>query len=317
MDPTNPTLATTSQQLADPPAIPDRVLLIPWGRVHSTNGEFVVDAASAAAALECFDTHATDLPIDYEHQTLGGRYSSPSGQAPAAGWIKGLDVVAGVGVFGQVEWTPAARGRLAAREYRYLSPVVIVDRDDRRLIALHSVGLTNKPAIAGARPLVNNTRCNKETDPMDPSTQTLRERLGLDAEADDRQVLLAAAERIDQLDASLARLDAERRVDAVVAAGKLLPAQRDWAIELVCKDPAAFEAWEATAPVVVTPGAIPPPDDAQLGDRRRAAVIAKARSEYRGCQTLGGLCDERAYVDDALRDEGLERLGPDEQAPRT
>ena len=69
-------------------AVPDRVLLAPWGDVESTNGSFVVDEESADLAKAAFADHATDTPIDYEHQTLGGSYASPNGQAPAAGWIR-------------------------------------------------------------------------------------------------------------------------------------------------------------------------------------------------------------------------------------
>jgi len=74
--------------------VPARVLLTPWGSVDSTNGSFVVDEEAVQLTVQAFDEHGTDLPIDYEHQTLGGSYSSPTGQAPAAGhvpaarWVK-------------------------------------------------------------------------------------------------------------------------------------------------------------------------------------------------------------------------------------
>jgi len=64
--------------------VPARVLLTPWGSVDSTNGSFVVDEEAVQLTVQAFDEHGTDLPIDYEHQTLGGSYSSPTGQAPAA-----------------------------------------------------------------------------------------------------------------------------------------------------------------------------------------------------------------------------------------
>ena len=64
--------------------IPSRILLAPWGQVESTNGSFVVDDDAAQMAVAAFEEHGTDLPIDFEHQTLGGVYASPSGQAPAA-----------------------------------------------------------------------------------------------------------------------------------------------------------------------------------------------------------------------------------------
>jgi phage I-like protein len=131
------------------------VLIAPWGRVESSSGDFVVDEESARLALAAFAEHGTDLPIDYEHQTLGGDFASPSGQAPAAGWIKRLEADAAVGIFADVEWTPPAVEQLAARQYRYLSPVAIVRRADRKLIGLHSAALTNKPAIVGMPAIVN------------------------------------------------------------------------------------------------------------------------------------------------------------------
>ena len=59
--------------------IPNRILLAPWGQVESTNGSFVVDDEAARMAVEAFEEHGTDLPIDFEHQTLGGVYASPTG----------------------------------------------------------------------------------------------------------------------------------------------------------------------------------------------------------------------------------------------
>ena len=143
---------------------PRSVLIAPWGEVRSASGTFVVDDESTRLVIEAFAAQGTDIPIDYEHQSLGGAFASPSGQAPAAGWIRGLRAVrpeeAGdgeAGLFADVEWTPPAREKLAAREYRYLSPVVLVRKSDRRVVALHSAALTNKPAIVGARPIVNRS----------------------------------------------------------------------------------------------------------------------------------------------------------------
>ena len=98
--------------------IPTRILLAPWGQVESTNGSFIVDDEAAQMAIEAFEEHGTDLPIDFEHQTLGGVYASPTGQAPAAGWIKSVRAEAGVGLIAEIEWTDEARDMLAAKQYR-------------------------------------------------------------------------------------------------------------------------------------------------------------------------------------------------------
>ncbi len=136
-------------------AAPARVLLLPWGDVVSDKGDFLIDDESAAAMVAAFSEHGTDLPIDYEHQTLGGEYARADGTAPAAGWIRRLEVVPRQGIFGTVEWTARGRELIAAREYRYLSPVVEVRQSDKRAVGLHSAAMTNKPAIVGMRPIAN------------------------------------------------------------------------------------------------------------------------------------------------------------------
>ncbi|HKQ48537.1 MAG TPA: phage protease [Phycisphaerae bacterium] len=109
---------------------PGRILIAPWGEVRTAAGNFVVDDEAAAATIAAFAAHGTDLPVDYEHQTLGGAYSSPTGQAPAAGWIKALAIVtpdearAGgaerdAGLWADVQWTPEAAERWQVRVDQY------------------------------------------------------------------------------------------------------------------------------------------------------------------------------------------------------
>ncbi|HUX16943.1 MAG TPA: phage protease, partial [Phycisphaerae bacterium] len=141
------------------PLVPAEVLLVPWGRVQRKDGEgFLLDADGARQVIEAYRAGGTDLVIDYEHQSMGGRFASPDGTAAAAGWIKALRVAPGEGIYGQVEWTARGSRLLAAKEYRYLSPVVLCEEDlskARRVIELLSAGLTNEPAIVGFPALVN------------------------------------------------------------------------------------------------------------------------------------------------------------------
>jgi len=126
------------------------VRIVPAGMVRSTKGDFTVDGESFAAMAKAFGEHATFLPIDYEHQTLGGDYASPDGTSPAAGWIKKLlRYEEGKGIFASVAWTERARNMIRSGEYLYLSPVVVVRKSDRKVVGLHSAALTNKPAIVG------------------------------------------------------------------------------------------------------------------------------------------------------------------------
>jgi len=136
---------------------PSRIKVCPWGDVQSSSGNFVMDRQAAAEIIAAFAAAKVDLPIDAEHATLGGpTYSTPTGDAPARGWIKSLYAVEGQGLFADVQWTPLGAGYVRNKEYRYLSPVVLVRKSDRRAVALHSVGLTNRPAIIGMTPIVNS-----------------------------------------------------------------------------------------------------------------------------------------------------------------
>ncbi len=300
---------------------PSRVLLTPWGSVESTNGGFVVDEESARLALEAFDEHGTDLPIDYEHQTLGGAFASPSGQAPAAGWIKRLHAEPGVGILAEIEWTPQAAEMLGSKQYRYLSPVAVVRKGDRKLIAIHSAALTNKPAIVGMTPIVNRDGLSASVEgttatvaagagefqlvasahdgrtPLD----SLRAELGLPMATDAEEILVAASRRLSELAIANQRRHVEERVGDAMRQGKLVEAQRAWAEALVAQEEGLFEEWLATAPVLVRPGLIAAPHAASVVERRQRASAARARSEFRSNRLLSALTSEEAYVADAVR----------------
>lgn len=316
-------------------AAPSAVLIAPWGEVTSGNGTFVIDEESAQLVIESLAAQGTDIPIDYEHQSLGGTYASPTGQAPAAGWIRSLRVVrpgedgqAEPGLFAEVAWTEAAEAKIVAKEYRYLSPVVVVRKRDRRVVALHSAALTNKPAIAGMKPIVNREEPKGRADPvaaaersstgrqegskvspaLDEAVELLRLRLGLGAKGDTETVLLAAEDRLAWFMRAAAERDAHEKVAAAMRAGKLTAAQREWAVSLALKDPAAFDDWAVSAPVVVMPGRTEAPTGGgdRVNSRDRAALIASARAEFHSDRTLALLTSESAWICDALREAGLE-----------
>jgi phage I-like protein len=290
-----------STQLADA-NLPRRVLIAPWGDVESTSGAFNVDEESVRLVMDAFNDHGTDLPIDYEHQTLGGAFSSPTGLAPAAGWIKGIESEPGVGIFADVEWTEPAKEQLAAKQYRYLSPVAVVRKNDRKLIGLHSVALTNKPAIVGAEPIVNRVTVEQDA-PHAVAMEALRVSLDLDDACDTETILVAAHRQLQAFEAAGAKRAAADRVRRGMSAGKITPAQRDFAIDLACSAPALFDRWLDTGPVVVPLGKTPPPD-AQAVACRSLPIASRARAEYHASPTLQTLTSEQAFVADALRSYG-------------
>ncbi len=102
------------------------------------------------AMIRAFKARKYDMVIDYEHQTLKGV------QAPAAGWVRDLETRPD-GLWAKAEWTPKAQGYLQNREYRYFSPVLLLNRETQRPFDIRSVALTNTPSIIGLEPLVAKT----------------------------------------------------------------------------------------------------------------------------------------------------------------
>lgn len=139
-----------------------KIMLSPWGNVSSTNGDFVVDEEGCALCVADFQERKLPLPIDYEHTTEGGKFSTPSGAAPAAGWIEALVPEPGSGLFAMVKWNEPARSMILNDEYRYLSPVILVEKESRRCVAVRSAALTNTPAIRDMARVAA-----KETEDMD------------------------------------------------------------------------------------------------------------------------------------------------------
>lgn len=91
------------------------------------------------------------LVIDYEHQTMN---AEKNGQpAPAAGWIHGLQWVAGKGLHVIAELTEKARQQIKAREYLYFSPVFEYHSKTGVIHKIVMGALTNNPAISGMKPL--------------------------------------------------------------------------------------------------------------------------------------------------------------------
>jgi phage I-like protein len=139
-------------EIVDPPS---RILLSPWGEVKSKAGDFIVDREGVESIRKSMAAHGVMIPIDANHQTLGGDFASPDGTAVARGWIKSVEGVEGEGIYANVEWTAEGAEFVSTKKYRYLSPVFRGDAR-RRAVELHSVGLTNTPAIADMKPIVNS-----------------------------------------------------------------------------------------------------------------------------------------------------------------
>ena len=84
-----------------------------------------------------------DIPFDLEHSS---EIKAPNGDAaPAAGWIKRLEVRNDGEVWGSVDWTEDGAKAILSRQYRYASPAFFAPGG--KITKLVSAGLTNKPAM--------------------------------------------------------------------------------------------------------------------------------------------------------------------------
>jgi phage I-like protein len=128
---------------------PEWIKILPFGRVElrDTSKPFEVQPGDLETVIRKFSAGGVDLVVDYEHQTLTG------GKAPAAGWIKELQSRED-GLYARVEWTDTAKAHILAGEYRYHSPVLLLDPKTRHPLALLHVALTNIPAISNLPPLL-------------------------------------------------------------------------------------------------------------------------------------------------------------------
>lgn len=304
---------STLQPLGDAPEVFD---ILPLGQVHSTKGDFVVDAESFEAMKQAMEGKGVDIVVDYEHQTLYGQ------EAPAAGWIREL-LLTDHSIAAKVDWTERASDRIRQREYRYCSPVVMARKSDNKAVLLHSVALTNTPAIEGQFPIACKEM--EEYESME-ILKKLAELLGLDNAAGEEEIMEALKARLEApppaepvvcktvagllevpedadaatvsakimalknpanyvpaadflaLKAQLEQRQSAELVEKALAEGKITPAQKEWAAAYVLKDKEGFEKFVSLAPASVPMGRTDVPPKARgAGDADRLLV----------CKSLG------------------------------
>lgn len=120
-----------------------------------------------------------ELPIDENHAL---DLAAPRGQRAAAlGWIRELQARED-GIWGRVDWTPGGTELMAAQAYRYVSPVISVERDNLRITRILRASLVNRPNLRGMVAL------NAEDSDMS-LLERLTEIVGLHAEASEAEVI--------------------------------------------------------------------------------------------------------------------------------
>lgn len=293
---------------------PDWIELLPAGpAIQGADGR-AWTLPDPTALIAAFTARNKPLVVDWEHSS---EHRAPQGlDAPAAGWIDRLEARHGA-IWGHVEWTPKAVQQIAAKEYRFLSPVFTYAKTDSRIVELVSAGLTNQPNL-------NLTALNREEPPVSFPTAVCSA-LALPAGADEAAVLTAitalhsavatATNRADSpdltkfipradYDAALNRaVNAEQRLadleqarlnqqieaalERGLKAGQITPAtvefyragcQREGGLD-------AFQVFLKTAPAVVSTdphvGEVPPLTVAN------SAIAARARAHQSHCIAAG------------------------------
>jgi len=169
--------------------IPEWILLFKegWSEVEG-EGKYLVDSKAWETFSAYIARRGNDIVFDYEHQTIKGV------KAPAAGWVKDYRYTDGLGIEARVEWNEEAAGYILKKEYRYFSQVFGVRKSDRRIIALHSVALTNSPKTNNLTPILAKLGedFEKKEEGMD-FFKKLFKALGLADGASEGEVLTAVA----------------------------------------------------------------------------------------------------------------------------
>ena len=134
------------------------------GRNPTDKGDFLFDDEAAASVMAAFVAKGLDkIQIDYEHQSMVEPPAGGYAHKPAAGWFK-PEVRAGELWATAITWTKAALAMLVpgegAPEYRYFSPILLFDKDTRRVTGLRNMALTNDPAMDEISPLAAATALN-------------------------------------------------------------------------------------------------------------------------------------------------------------
>lgn len=131
---------------------PTEIKLVPAGTFRSARDNRPTDVpawqmtdAAAEAIVAAANALNAQFLVDYDHQTL--RAEQNGKPAPAAGWGGRLEWRPGDGLYAvDMDWTATAASAIAAREYRYISPVISWDNTGL-ITQVLMAGLTNYPAL--------------------------------------------------------------------------------------------------------------------------------------------------------------------------
>ncbi len=233
--------------------VPEWVHILPAGEFSGVDGRGpwrLGDAAAVAAAT------AVPIAVDINHSTvLAG---AKGGDAEAVGWVEHIEARPD-GLWARVAWNKRGRELVGDRRYRFLSPE-FHHAADGAVLAIRRIALTNNPNLS----LTALNQQQEEGGVSKPDTTPAGDAAGriigelkttlavandgdlvetvraLKAHADDK---VALAHRVERLQGQLAAVLAERvadQVDARIAAGDIVPADRDLYVAMATAMPDQF-----------------------------------------------------------------------------
>ena len=167
--------AQPQQNEGEDDGLPHSILLVKLGTNGYTKGgergSFDATMEDLQNIIEDFLTRGKDAPIDYDHGTMD-QVATANGDAPAAGWAHKLEIDPKKGLIAHVKsWTDKAKSRLQNKELRYTSPVLNFNSQNRPY-ALHSIALTNKPALHNPEQLM---AANDEADKRNATSKSYKD----------------------------------------------------------------------------------------------------------------------------------------------
>lgn len=140
---------TSRIALGDGGTLPEQIPLNPFGDFVGNGISLRFDAASLEAVLAQLKAKGVPFVLDLHHATVKVEEGEVS-EAPAMGWISGLEVRDGF-VYGQVQWTDLGAQKLAGGAYGFVSPVLVYDEATGQVMGYHSFALTNRPGTFNQR----------------------------------------------------------------------------------------------------------------------------------------------------------------------
>lgn len=134
-------------------ALPDRLLILPWGQHDlGKRGTALCDATTAALFSEAMRTLKFNGPValDFNHNSLPGHAAYLAEKEPRrkAAWGTPL-VVPGEGIYlTALSWTPEGRDAFLGGHFQDISPVIFRDKANH-VIAIHSAALCDHGEVDG------------------------------------------------------------------------------------------------------------------------------------------------------------------------